>query len=115
MAQETEHGITWQELTPRVDAGRIVQQKRFAIGADETALTLNARCWEAGLAAFAEIAQDVARGSLHLSPQEGTRSYFGRDRRPKALATIDFARSAAEIVVLVRALDYGAYANPLAR
>jgi natural product biosynthesis luciferase-like monooxygenase protein len=115
LAREREHGITWHEMTDRVDAGRIVKQKLFAIGEGETALSLNAHCYEAGLAAFAEIAQDAARGDLHLTPQSGMRSFFARDRRPDALGAIDFAQPAAGIVALVRALDYGTYANPLAR
>ncbi len=52
---------------------------------------------------------------LVLSPQSGERSYFARDRRPDALATLDFSRPAAELAALVRALDFGPYPNPLAR
>jgi natural product biosynthesis luciferase-like monooxygenase protein len=112
---EKEHGVTWHEMTERVDAGRIVRQVTFPIAPGDTALGLNARCWEAGVASFAEIAQDVARGGLTLQPQSGERSWFGRDKRPDALATIDFTRPAHEIVALVRGLDFGSYANPLAR
>ena len=112
---ETEHGITWHEMTDRVDAGRIVRQHRFAIAPGENALGMNARCYEAGLAAFTQIAGDVARGELALSAQSGERTYFGRDKRPDVLGTIDFLRSARNIVNLVNALDYGTYANPLAR
>ncbi|HUR90145.1 MAG TPA: MupA/Atu3671 family FMN-dependent luciferase-like monooxygenase [Ramlibacter sp.] len=113
--REREHGITWHEMTDRVDAGRIVKQVKFAIDADVTALGLNARCYEAGLAAFTEIANDAARGDLALTAQSGGRTYFSRDRRPDALATLDFTRPANEIVAQVRALDFGTYANPLAR
>jgi natural product biosynthesis luciferase-like monooxygenase protein len=112
---ETEHGITWHEMTRRVDAGRIVRQVKFPVAAGETSLELNARCYEAGLAAFTQIAADVARGELVLQPQAGERTYFGRDKRPDALATIDFAKPAREIVAMVKALDFGTYANPLAR
>lgn len=115
LAQETEHGVTWHEMTDRVDAGRIVKQRLFPVAGNETALSLNARCYEAGLAAFAEIAAEVARGDLRLTPQSGTGSFWGRDRRPDAFGTIDFAQPAREIAALVRALDYGTYANPLAR
>ncbi len=115
MAGETEHGVTWHEMTQRVDAGRIARQARFAISDSDTALSLNARCYEEGLASFKAIARDISRGDLMLTPQSGERSYFGRDMRPASLATLDFARSAAQIAALVRALDFGGYANPLAR
>ena len=112
---EREHGVTWHEMTERVDAGRIVRQVKFPVAPDETALGLNARCWEAGLASFVELAHDVARRDLALTPQSGARTYFGRDRRPAALATIDLAQPARDIVALVRALDFGTYSNPLAK
>jgi natural product biosynthesis luciferase-like monooxygenase protein len=115
MAGEPVHGITWHEMTERADAGRIVRQLSFEVSPQETALSLNAKCYEAGLASFTRIAQDLARGELALSPQQGERSYFGRHRRPAALATLDFTRPAAELAALVRALDFGQYANPLAR
>jgi natural product biosynthesis luciferase-like monooxygenase protein len=114
MAQETTHGVTWHEMTDRVDAGRIVRQARFPVGAEDTALSLNACCYEAGLASFEQIVQDLGRGELPFQEQSGERIYFAAARRPPALGTIDFRRPAGEIAALVRALDFGSYANPLA-
>ncbi len=65
-------------MTAAIDAGRIVRQASFAIAPDETAFSLNARCYEAGLATFVAIVQDLARDELALTPQQGSRSYFGR-------------------------------------
>ncbi|NPC57303.1 MupA/Atu3671 family FMN-dependent luciferase-like monooxygenase [Caenimonas soli] len=115
LAQEKEHGVTWHEMTPAVDAGRIVRQAKFAIDAAETAFSLNTKCYEAGLATFKSIVHDIGRGDLPLTEQTGHRSYFGRDRRPDALATLDFSQTATDIAALVRALDFGPYPNPLAR
>jgi len=115
MAQEAMHGVTWHEMTPAVDAGRIVRQALFPVGAQETALSLNARCYEAGLATFGAIADDIACGELALIEQPAGRSYYGRDRKPDALGTLDFSRGAAQLAALVRALDFGPYPNPLAR
>jgi methionyl-tRNA formyltransferase len=107
MAHEKEHGVTWHEMTPAVDAGRIVRQTRFEIADGETAFSLNTKCYEAGLATFKSIVQDIGRGDISLTQQAGHRSYFGRDRRPDALATLDFSRPATELAALVRALDFG--------
>ncbi|MGZ5847652.1 MAG: formyltransferase family protein, partial [Ramlibacter sp.] len=115
MAQERVHGVTWHEMTARADAGRIVRQASFELSPEETALSLNAKCYEAGLAAFTLIAEDLARGDLPLQPQQGERQYFGRHKRPALLGTLDFARPATELAALVRALDVGQYANPLGR
>lgn len=115
IAQETTHGVTWHEMTPTIDAGRIVRQASFGIAEEETALSLNARCYEAGLATFTSIVEDVGRGDLALTEQGSTRSYFGRLHRPDALATLDFSRPAKELAALVRGLDFGEYENPIAR
>src|SRR5688572_2151795 len=104
MAQEKDHGVTWHEMTPAVDAGRIVRQATFAIGPAETAFSLNTKCYEAGLAIFRSIVQDIACGDLSLTEQAGHRSYFGRYLRPDAMATLDFSRPATELAALVRAL-----------
>ncbi|MDB5883556.1 MAG: MelG protein (non-ribosomal peptide synthetase)-like protein [Ramlibacter sp.] len=115
LAQETSYAITWHEMTAAVDAGRIVRQIPVFISPAETALGLNARCYEAGLAGFLSITQDIVSGQLALQEQSGERSYFSRARRPDALGTLDFSRPASELCALVRGLDFGSYANPLAR
>ena len=113
MAQEVAHGVTWHEMTPAVDAGRIVRQVRFDIAPDETAVSLNTKCYDAGLSSFVAIVQDLEHGDLPLTEQSGTRSYFGARKRPDWLATLDFSRPAQELEALVRALDFGPYPNGL--
>ncbi|MCY7371820.1 MAG: LLM class flavin-dependent oxidoreductase, partial [Polaromonas sp.] len=115
MAGEKTHGITWHEMTPLVDAGRIVRQASFAVSPDETAWSLNTQCYEAALSSFGAIVEDICRGEVTLSPQVGVRSYFSRYDRPACLATLDFSRPAQELANLVCALDFGNYANPLGR
>jgi len=115
LAQEDSYAITWHEMTDVVDAGAIVRQVPVHISENDTALGLNARCYEAGLAGFVAMTQEIVRGELTLAPQFGERSYFSRSRRPDALGTLDFSRSAHELCALVRGLDFGSYANPLGR
>jgi natural product biosynthesis luciferase-like monooxygenase protein len=115
IAQETTHGVTWHEMTRAVDAGRIAKQGRLEIAAGETALSLNAKCYEAGLASFRLVIEDIGRGELELTGQSGIRSYFGKAKRPVSLATLDFSCSAQELASLVRGLDFGQYSNPVAR
>jgi natural product biosynthesis luciferase-like monooxygenase protein len=115
LAREQMHGVTWHEMTPEPDAGRIVRQVQIPVAHDETALSLNTKCYAAGHASFVAMLDDIARGQLTLSPQQGTRSYFSRDRRPEALATLDFAQPAEQLAATVRALDHGEYANALSQ
>ncbi len=52
---ETEHGVTWHLLDKQLDVGDIVQQKRFAIDDDESAFSLNAKCFEYGFTSFCDL------------------------------------------------------------
>ncbi len=115
IAGERTHGVTWHEMTEAVDAGRILRQVSFGVGPDETAFSLNAKCYEAGSESFAGLVQDIATGRISLQEQQGERTYYARHDRPAAAATLDFRKPAQELAALVRGLDYGHYPNPLAR
>lgn len=111
---ESEYGITWHEMVTGADMGRILVNRRFAVAADETVFGLNAQCYQAGLAAFNELIEQLETGSI--APQEqdfAQRSYFGLSQRPPAAATLDWKRPAAELERMVRALDVGRYPNPV--
>lgn len=114
IAGERQHGVTWHEMTAAVDQGRIARQSMFDIAADETAFSLNARCYEEGFRAFQSLLADLGRGALSLTPQPEGRSYFGRHHRPAALGTLDWTQPAAALAMQARGLDFGNYANPLA-
>jgi methionyl-tRNA formyltransferase len=107
--------VTWHALSDRVDEGDIYSQRVFEIASDETSLTINMKCFEAGLASFAALIDGIEAGTLRGKPQNLTdRTYHARHARPKAGATLDFGTSSEELARLARALNFGAgYANPL--
>ena len=108
------HGITWHEMTPQLDAGRIARALAFELSPDETAYSLNAHCYEAGFQAFLQLLDDLGRDALTLVPPAGPPRLYRRDDRPSLLATLDWRRPAPALEALVRALDFGSYPNPLA-
>ncbi len=108
------HGVTWHEITPRFDAGRVARAVAFELSPDETAFSLNAHCYETGFQSFLGLVEDLGRGALVLTPQAGPPHLHRRDDRPAGLAVLDWQRPAAELLALVRALDFGHTANPLA-
>lgn len=111
---EAEHGITWHEMTTDVDAGKILAQQLFPVVPGETALSINAKCYQTALESFDKLIDELISGTnkpYSQSAQE--RSYFGLVKRPDAAGIIDWNQSAAEIDRLIRALDHGNYANPL--
>ena len=112
---QARHGVTWHAIASQVDEGVIYGQELFDIEPGDTALTLNSKCFEAGIATFAGLVERIADGSLNGQPQDlGQRSYYGKHKRPDLAGTLRFERDATELDRLVRALDFGAgYANPL--
>lgn len=111
----TSHGVTWHAITTKVDEGDIYVQRRFEIDPGETALSLNTKCFEAGISSFAEMLEAIETGTLRPSAQDlSQRTYYAKSRRPRAAATLDFADQAETLSRLVRGLDFGkGYANPL--
>lgn len=109
MAGETRHAVTWHEITAGIDEGAIYAQQFFDVAEDETALSLNAKCFEAGMTAFQGLVHDIENAALRPAPQDfSTRIYYGREKRPHAAGTLSFHRPAADLDRLVRALDFGA-------
>ena len=111
---EAEYGITWHEMASGADRGRILLSRTFPVAEGESAFSLNARCYEAGLESFAELLSQMESGRLAPVEQDfSQRSYFGLSDRPSGLGVLDWSRPAAELERLVRALDFGRYPNPV--
>ncbi|QHQ34098.1 MupA/Atu3671 family FMN-dependent luciferase-like monooxygenase [Algicella marina] len=111
---EAQHGITWHLIENGVDEGDILAQRIFDIAPDETALTLNTKCYEAAIESFDDVVSQLAGGAPSRQAQDlSQRSYFARDARPSAGGRIDFNADSGTIASLVRGLDHGGYFNPL--
>jgi len=109
-----EHGITWHWMTAEPDAGPVIATRRFAVTASESTLTLNTRCFEAGIETFSEVLAALDRGETPAT-RTGAMPHrmVASTDRPTAGGTIDWTRPAATVSALVRGLDTGPYANPL--
>lgn len=114
MNQEITHGLTWHVMTDVIDAGDILKQVVFPVSARETALTLNAKCYEKSVESFAELIDELAESRVKPIRQSlENRTYYGRWKRPRGNCTIDWSCSAESIDALFRGLDRGPYPNPL--
>ena len=115
LADDRQYGVTWHAITKNPDEGDIYSQSLFDVADDETSLTLNMKCFEAGLASFQKLVADIEAGSLVPTRQDFShRSYHARDMRPDGLATLDFAQPTHKLHLLMRAMTFGdRYLNPL--
>ena len=112
--QETEHGITWHEMTDAVDEGHVLKQVKFQLDATETAFTLNAKCYEAALTSFSELMSELVNDSLTKMPQDAGKSVFYRGcQKIPAMSILDWTCDAKKIDATIRALHFAAYSNPL--
>ncbi len=114
LAGEQRHGISWHIMQSGVDEGGVLRQALFDLHPDETALTLNTRCYEAALAEFCGLASQLPMlpNALVAPLDPATRCPLGR--RPERGGVIDWAQPSDVIARTVRALDHGNYRNPVA-
>ena len=111
---EAQHGITWHRIAGGVDEGDILVQKTFDLAPDDTALSLNLKCYAAAVDSFGAVLDQLESPAPAWQAQDlGKRTYFGRDKRPEAMGHLRFDRSAQDNARLVRALNHGDYLNPL--
>lgn len=100
---ETETGATLHKMVKRPDAGDIVGQRKVAIAADDTALTLHKKVLEAAEGLMKDQLPKLKNGTATFTKQiEAEASYFGR--RSAADGEILWHKSAQDINNLVRAV-----------
>ncbi len=113
MAGEERYGVSWHVIEGGIDEGDILAQSMFDIAADDTAFSLNSKCYAAAMDSFPSVVTQLDQG-LQRQPQDlSQRSYFGRDHRPAAFGVLDLHQAADALTRQVRALDFGGYWNPL--
>jgi natural product biosynthesis luciferase-like monooxygenase protein len=111
---ETSHGVTWHLMEQGADTGDIIARERIEIAEDETAFSLNSKCYAAGMESFPAVLAQLEGGSLSREAQDlSGRRYFGRADRPANGGLLDPAEPAEALDRLVRGLDHGDYWNPL--
>ena len=71
LAGEARHGITWHLMTDGIDEGEVLAERSFDIAGDETAFTLNARCFSAAVESFGEVVTALEAGGHPRMPRDG--------------------------------------------
>jgi amino acid adenylation domain-containing protein len=114
MNREATHGVTWHWMTDQIDAGDILRECPVDISSNDTAFTLNAKCYDAAIRSFAGLVEDLSAGRSSTRKQDlDERTFFPLHQRPRSGCVISWNRYARDIDAFVRALDFGPYPNPL--
>ena len=109
---EQETGITTFQLSPRIDAGHILLQRRFAIGCAETAGELETRLGAAGAQMVVETVDGLADSRLTGRPQSAAGVSYA-PKLTKEDRRIDWCQPAERVRNLVRSMNPapGAYTH----
>ncbi|MAT06333.1 MAG: hypothetical protein CL424_14945 [Acidimicrobiaceae bacterium] len=103
---EQQHGVSWHHMTSGVDTGDLVTSRTFEVAADETAFSLNARCFEAALESFHDVVDAIRAGEVPAQSQpDGVRREYRRLDRP--VVFIDRTARVEQLERATRALDLG--------
>jgi len=114
--QEKMHAVSWHQADASIDTGDILVQLPVPIEPEDTAFTLNLRCYEAALKGFEKLLHQIETQQLNAQKQDlSKRTYFGYYQRPYAASIFSFCNSAQNINAFLRALDFGDYDNPLGK
>ncbi|KXU32649.1 hypothetical protein A0J57_08855 [Sphingobium sp. 22B] len=112
---EPHHGISWHRMTHEVDRGSILAARTFPIDPGETAFSLNTKCFAAAMESFAELVDALAAGTfIEVDQAEFAATEEFRADRTASAGAIPWSLGAERIEALVRALDFGTHANPVA-
>lgn len=112
---ETEAGATLHAMTPKADAGDIVDSERVEIGPDETAFEVQRKVVEAAVAVLARQIDALKNGTVSRRPQDLARGFYRGRRRPED-GEIDWRKSARDVHNLVRSVSHpypGAFTDAL--
>jgi amino acid adenylation domain-containing protein len=113
---ETSHGITWHLMDEGVDTGHVLEQVDVEIRAEDTAFSLNVRCYEAAFQGFTALADRLADPLWRegARPQDrGARTVYGKFDKPFAGGFLRWSDGARRVESTVRALDFGPAPNTL--
>jgi methionyl-tRNA formyltransferase len=109
---EREHGITWHVMTPTVDGGPIVAERRFTIEPSWSAFELSAKCIKEGCSSFQQLLELFAMGKLLFKAQDALPTrYFKKSNLPFGGA-FPFSESLEILGRLQRATSYFPAENP---
>ena len=112
---EKTYGVTWHRISTLADAGNVILQMPVEIAPQDTALSLNLKCYKAACDGFAQLLQMIVDDRISEEPQNlGFRTFFYKRERPRDAGLLLLNNPAQRIGAVVNALHVGElYENKL--
>jgi methionyl-tRNA formyltransferase len=107
---EKETGVTIMQLDAGLDTGPILAQKKVAVDAEDTTVTLMDKLFVAGIPVLRTVLKEIENSRAKAVPQDNGQASFAPSLR-KEEGILDFKKTAQEIRNRVRAFEMwpGAY------
>ena len=115
--QENSHGVSWHQITAGIDDGDLLASAAIDIAPQETAFSLNTKCFQAGIESFESLLSQLTNDDLKPKSQavDQAGQYCAMRDRPESAGLLDWQQPGATLEKQVRALNYGpGYANAFA-
>ena len=108
---ERSHAVTLHAMEAQVDAGAVAFETRFAIGDDDTGLTVSAAATRLGVPLIGELLSTAAAGEIPSGGQDLSRRRWYPRQGPHD-GRVPWGLPARRIVDFVRASDYSPLTSP---
>ncbi len=104
--QQENAGVTWHEVAANIDAGRIIDQKLFPIGEDDTAMKVLQTSFRVGVELFEKNLDAFLNKSYQTKPlrENRTRLYLNKDLPNEGF--MDESWDYNKTYAFLRSLDY---------
>jgi methionyl-tRNA formyltransferase len=106
--QDSETGITWHMITEKVDAGKILIQKKVSLDEHMTSIQLLKKQHSLAVQGFTEILEDVVNSKMVVSsPNNNLRGqlHYSWEVPNDGVLSLDW--DGAKMSAFLRAMDYG--------
>lgn len=104
--QQEYAGVTWHEVAANIDAGRIIDQKTFPIGPDDTAMKVLQASFHAGVELFEKNLDMFLNRSYSTRPLEKTKERLYLKKELPNDGYLDDKWDFEKSYAFLRALDY---------
>ncbi len=110
---ENTFGVTLHEMVSKIDAGKIVSQRRFPIEEQDTALRLISKSVKMGIPLVLEMIEQYAAGQdmIDMESQDISKYRYYGSKVPGS-GFLDWSKSALEVTRFIRACDYSPFTSP---